>query len=219
MKKWVATFFVLVIIMIAGFGIFVFMNEKEKNKIRWKVEIIHEYINVRDNPSTDSTVIGKAPQGNIYNVLSVNLDHPSYVWYEIEYRKGMSGWIASERNIPYVKEYNNPNYKDDEDAQESYEIDYINPVIKYFDDKYYTYDINSISYDHLEIEDDSEYEITNKLYVEECINYRNFWIQYIVKDSFGNTSKKVQRIVFEVEPDSKGMASLSEIRNKLCQSP
>ena len=109
MKKIIPIFFILALLIVAGFGIFIYKNEQEKNKVRWKVEILHEYINVRDKASTDSTVIGKAYQGNVYNVLSVNLDHHAYVWYEIEYRKGQIGWIASERNIPYVKEYNNPN--------------------------------------------------------------------------------------------------------------
>lgn len=222
MKKILPIFFILALLIVAAFGIFIYKNEQEKNKIKWKVEITKEYINVRDEPNTSSTVIGKAPQGNIYPVLSVNLDHPSYVWYEIEFRKGQSGWIASERNFPYVKEYNNPNFKADSDnstVEDTYEIDYINPIVKYYDAIYHTHDIDSITYDHLEIEEESKYEITNKIYVEECKTYRNFWIQYIVTDSFGNTTKKVQKIVFEVEPNTKGMASLGEIRSKLCESP
>ena len=222
MKKIIPIFIVLALLIVAGFGFFIYKNEQEKNKEKWKVEIIHEYINVRDKAATDSTVIGKAYQGNVYNVLSVNLDHPAYVWYEIEYRKGQSGWIASERNIPYVKEYNNPHFKEnneDKTVEDTYEIDYINPVVRYFENEYHTHDINSIKYDHLEIEEESKYEITNKVYVEECKTYRNFWIQYIVTDSFGNTTKKVQKIIFEVEPDTKGMPSLGEIRKSLCQSP
>lgn len=222
MKKWVAVFFIFVFLIIGAFVFMIYKNESEKNKKTWKVEIIHEYINVRDKASTDSTVIGKAYQGNVYPVISVNLDHPSYVWYEIEYRKGQSGWIASERNIPYVKEYNNPNFKPDEEngsVEDTYEIDYVNPVVKYYESEYHTHDIDTITYDHLEIEEESKYEITNKIYVEECSSYRNFWIQYIVTDSFGNTTKKVQKIVFEKEPSTKGMPSLSEIRTKLCESP
>ena len=128
MKKWVVAFFIFVFLIIGAFVFMIYKNESEKNKISWKVEIIHEYINVRDKASTDSTVIGKAYQGNVYPVISVNLDHPSYVWYEIEYRKGQSGWIASERNIPYVKEYNNPHFKEnneDKTVEDTYEIDYI----------------------------------------------------------------------------------------------
>jgi hypothetical protein len=222
MKKILPIFFVLALLIVAGFGVFIYKEEQERNKIKWKVEIIHEYVNVRDASNTNSTIIGKAVQGNVYPVLSVNLDHPSYVWYEIEYRKGQSGWIASERNFPYVKEYNNPNFKPDEDnnsVEDTYEIDYVNPVVKYYESIYYTHDINSITYDHLEIEEESKYEITDKIYVEQCKTYRNFWIQYVVTDSFGNTTKKVQKIVFEVEPDIKGMPSLGEIRNNLCQSP
>lgn len=222
MKKWVGVFFVFVFLIIGAFGFMIYKNEVEKNKIKWQVEIIHEYINVREKADTSSTVIGKAYQGNIYTVLSINLDHPNYVWYEIEYRKGLSGWIASERNIPYVKEYNNPNFKAEDEngtVEETYEIDYVNPVVKYFENEYYVHDIDAITYDHLEIEEDSEYEITNVIYVEECTTYRNFWIQYIVTDSFGNTTKKVQKIIFEKEPDTKDMPSLAEIRTKLCESP
>ena len=222
MKKILPIFFVLALLIVAAFGAFIYKEEQERKKIKWKVEITHEYVNVRDAANTSSTIIGKAVQGNVYPVLSVNLDHPSYVWYEIEYRKGQSGWIASERNFPYVKEYNNPNFKPDENnssVEDTYEIDYVNPVVKYYQDAYYTHDITSITYDHLDIEEESEYEITDKIYIEECKSYHNFWIQYIVTDSFGNTTKKVQKIVFEVEPDTEGMPSLGEIRTKLCQSP
>lgn len=224
MKKIIIIFFILAILIIAGFVGFVYVNEKDKNQIKWKVEITKEYINVRDAADTSSTVIGKAYQGNIYPVLSVNLDHHAYVWYEIEYRKGQSGWIASERNFPYVKEYNNPNFKENKEennstVEETYEIDYVNPIVKYYESEYYTHDINTINYDHLEIEEDSKYEITNKVYVEDCKSYRNFWIQYIVVDEFGNTTKKVQKIVFEKEPNTKDLPSLSEIRSKLCESP
>jgi len=219
MKKIMPIFLILAILIIAAFGVFIYQKEQERKKVRWQVEIIHEFINVRDNPTTDSNVIGKAYQGNVYNVLSVNLEHHAYVWYEIEYRKGQSGWIASERNIPYVKEYNNPNFSSEDEAKESYEIDYVKPVIKYYDAVYNTYDIDSISYEHLEIEEESEYEITHKIYVEECTTYRNFWIQYIVTDAFNNTTKKVQKITFEVEPDTSNLPSLAEIRSKLCESP
>ena len=171
----------------------------------WKIEIITEYINVRDNHEINSkNQIGKVLMGEKYKVLDIYLDDDKYVWYKIKVNKDVTGWISSNRNNAYVKEYNNPNVGDN--TEESYKkvIDYTYPKVKYKEDVYRVYDIKSISYDHLTIEEENKYTITHKVFYEEHptdTDIPQYWIQYIVTDEAGNTTKKVQKIEFDVEPN------------------
>ena len=66
-------------------------NLRDENKNQ--VEIITEYINIRENPNISSDIIGKVYQGEIYDVLSENTTS-EYMWIEIETSNGIRGYIS-----------------------------------------------------------------------------------------------------------------------------
>lgn len=169
----------------------------------WKVEIAIEFINIREEHNLYSNKLGTVYEGEKYKVLEIYLDDQRYVWYKIKATNDIVGWISSGRNNPYVKELNNPNVDEATYSDETYELDYKKPVVKFKDNVYVVYDINSINYDHLTIEEDSEYKIEHKVYYEEHpkdTDIPQYWIQYIVTDAAGNQTKKVQKIEFDIEP-------------------
>ena len=207
MKKVLALFFVA-ILGVGGFFVYKYLDE-EKNA--WKIEITSSYINVRQDHDMYQAKLGEVAIGEVYKVLDFYSEDPRYVWYKIEIKKDLLGWVSSGRNEPNVKEYNNPNGID------TYEVDYANPIIRFYDEEYVIYDINSINYNHLEITDDSEYKITHQVYREEEPVDRpgpQYWIKYIVTDSFGNTTSKVQRIIFTVEPNKSEVLDFNELKKK-----
>lgn len=212
MKKIIKTaFFLALIIAIAAGGYFAYKSFME-NKNKWKLEILNEYINVRTEPSPYEAKLGTVSEGEVYHVLEMYLEDNKFVWYKINFTKSRNGWIASDRNEPFVKEINNSNFK----GEDAHLVDYALPLIKFFDLEYHTKDLSTITYDHLDISHGFDYELTSQVYIEECQNYTYYWIEYKATDIFGKSSKKLQQIVFEDEPSSKEVASLSKIREEIC---
>lgn len=204
MKK----FFTFILIVILGIGAyFIYKNIQNKKYIEevkkgWYVEIIYDQpINVRDLPSTDGEILGKAKKGEVYKVLDVNTEGKIYYWYKIEY-KGEEGWIASGKKIHWVKDVGNPN-------------DIADPVIKYYDSVYKVVSINDINYKHLEvIEDTDTYTITHKVYheVNPTENIDQYWIEYTITDGAGKSSSKLQKIEFEERPDESQVIDFAEYK-------
>lgn len=197
---------VLAIIIIVAFITQIVVD----NANAWKVEITNDYVNVRKDHSVYETQIDKVYKGDTYKVIEIYLDDPNYVWYKIELDNGSEGWIASGRNEPYVKEINNPNASSEED----YFVDYKSPILRFFEDTYKTESIDTITLDHLEIIEDSEYEVTYEIYKEEepqDVPGPQYWIQYTVVDAFDNKTVKVQRIEFEITPLDDRVLDFSEL--------
>lgn len=197
---------VLAIIIIVAFITQIVVD----NANAWKVEITNDYVNVRKDHSVYETQIDKVYKGDTYKVIEIYLDDPNYVWYKIELDGGSEGWIASGRNEPYVKEINNPNASSEED----YFVDYKSPILRFFEDTYKTESIDTITLDHLEIIEDSEYEVTYEIYKEEepqDVPGPQYWIQYTVVDAFDNKTVKVQRIEFEITPPDDRVLDFSEL--------
>ena len=197
---------VLAIIIIVAFITQIVVD----NANAWKVEITNNYINVRKDHSVYETQIDTVYKGDTYKVIEIYLDDPNYVWYKIELDNGSEGWIASGRNEPYVKEINNPNASSEED----YFVDYKSPILRFFEDTYKTESIDTITLDHLEIIEDSEYEVTYEVYKEDepqDVPGPQYWIQYTVIDAFSNKTVKVQRIEFEINPSDDRVLDFSEL--------
>lgn len=197
---------VLAIIIIVAFITQIVVD----NANAWKVEITNDYVNVRKDHSVYETQIDKVYKGDTYKVIEIYLDDPNYVWYKIELDGGSEGWIASGRNEPYVKEINNPNASSEED----YFVDYKKPILRFFEDTYKTESIDTITLDHLEVIEDSEYEVTYEVYKEEepiDVPGPQYWIQYTVVDAFDNKTVKVQRIEFEITPPDDRVLDFSEL--------
>ena len=104
---------ILGIILIIGTIItiyFLLNNNVEQTNLRddtkSQVEIITDYINIRENPNVSSDVLGKVYQGEIYTILSENNDS-EYKWIEIETSNGIRGYISGVED--YVKRLYTPN--------------------------------------------------------------------------------------------------------------
>lgn len=68
-----------------------------------QIEIITDYINIRENKNTNSTIIGKVYKGEIYTIISEDKES-SYNWYEIQTNNNLKGFIAGKNNdVNYVK--------------------------------------------------------------------------------------------------------------------
>ncbi len=194
---------IIAVIIIASIviGTYLFISNYFSNKNAWKIEITQEGVNIRELHTATSNRLGGANVGTIYEVLETYEEDQKFMWFKVEYENGKQGWIASSRQVPYIKEYNNP---DGEKNDEPVIMDYARPIIRYFEDVYAVYDINSINYEHLEIEEDSDYEISHKVYFEqfpEDSDIPQYWIEYTVIDEFDNMESKVQKITFEITPD------------------
>lgn len=68
----------------------------------FQIEVINDYINIRESANTESSILGEVTKGDIYNVLDI-YGGQNYIWYKINY-KNQIGYIASSRETPYVKE-------------------------------------------------------------------------------------------------------------------
>lgn len=210
-KKKKFPFFTLLILAAILAALIFFGKRYYDNLKAFKVEITQEEINVREEHDLYTNKLAEVKKGNKYNVIDIYLDDPRYVWYKIEYENNRYGWIASGRKNPYVVEINNPNGKGDVEYKE----DYAKPIIKFFEEDYSVLDIESITYDHLTIEDESDYKIKHEIYYEAHPTDRpepQYWIKYTVTDDFGNASTKVQRIIFVNPPDPSTVKDFSELK-------
>ena len=204
MKKII---FVLLILICCFFGIKTWFTKETKVKEEkmmegWYVEISNSYINVREEPNTYSSLLGKVNEGEKYEVLDINLDNGKYYWYYIEFGKNKKGWIASSRTSPYLADYNNP-------------TDIAVPTLKLFDNVYYVDSIDEINYDHLEITDDKDdFKVTHVVYKErtEFGDYQ-YWINYTVTDGAGKTASKMQKIIFLNEPKNNEVLNFDDYKN------
>ncbi len=193
MKQFIRCLLFLGIIGIGVFLFFVFKNhETEKNldeiKKGWYVEVIYNKpINVRKEADENSESIGKVNKGEIYKVLDVETEKSNiYFWYKIDF-KGKVGWIASGKRNFWVNDYNNP-------------TDIVTPEVKFESNTYYVRSIDDINYKHLTIiEDKPNPVITHVVYHEK--DKDQYWILYTITDAVGKSSSKMQRIIFEVNPD------------------
>lgn len=150
----------------------------------WYVEITNEYINLRSETNTYGVVYGKVRKGEKYKALEVKEDD-TYFWYKIRYENDKEYWIANPKATYYLKDYNNPN-------------DITAPILKFYDNTYKTHSIDTITYEHLEIiEDSTDYTLTHTVFKSEDNLY---WITYTIKDKAGHSCSKTQQVIFEVEP-------------------
>ena len=207
-KKVIVLVCFLGLLSFGGYKVYKYIDNEKK---AWKVEIINDFINVRDDKTIWTKKIGEVKKGEIYKVLDIYLDDNTYVWYKISLRKDESGWISSPRKEASVTEINNPNAQDYSEGI----VDYSKPIIKFYTNDYYTHDIDSINTDHLEIIEDSKYTINYEVYFEEHPKDRNtpqYWIKWMVEDANGYKSSKVQRVIFEVNPDKSRVKLFEDLK-------
>lgn len=96
---------ILLLIIIIG----VFSNEPDDKKSILsnprdlyvpQIEVITDYINIRENNSVDSAIVGKVSSGDIFTIVSNDADS-DYNWYEIVTNNSIHGYISG--TSKYVK--------------------------------------------------------------------------------------------------------------------
>ncbi|MBE6155539.1 MAG: SH3 domain-containing protein [Firmicutes bacterium] len=199
MKKAFTLFLILVALGGIGYGIKKVIDQKQEEKRieevkkGWHVEILTEYINVREKADRYSRTMSKVNKGEVYGVIKNDLSDPNLYWYQIEFKDGSTGWIANNTSGTYLKDNNNPN-------------DVAIPIIKFDNEEYHVVSIDDINYDHLKVWDDrDDYKITHIVYheVNKAKKIDQYWIKYTITDKSGKHSSKTQRIIFEITPDEE----------------
>ena len=143
----------------------------QSNKIdssKTQIKVVTKRINIRKEYSVDSEDLGDVYQDEVYDVLDYK-DNGDYYWYKIKTNTGIEGYIASDKNDPYVKLISGI-------------IDLEPPRIM-FEDKYLIFENDNINIDEVGCEDNySECTLT---YEDNGVS-----IEVTATDERGNTSTK-----------------------------
>ena len=70
-----------------------------------QIEVMTEYINIREKKDVSSNVLGKVYKGEIYTIISEDVES-SYHWFEIETTNGIKGFISGKDDYVKVLEVN-----------------------------------------------------------------------------------------------------------------
>lgn len=106
-----STIIKIIISFFVGFILAMFIsiindNKKQKEfdnlEVMYKIKIENEYINVRKNPTTGSDKIYEVLQNEKYEVIDVFTDSKYYNWYKIKFGLRRTGWVASDKEEPWV---------------------------------------------------------------------------------------------------------------------
>lgn len=73
-----------------------------------QIEVMTEYINIREKKDVSSNVLGKVYKGEIYTIISEDVES-SYHWFEIETTNGIKGFISGKDDYVKVLEITNKN--------------------------------------------------------------------------------------------------------------
>lgn len=80
------------------------IRSNERNANIPQIEVITDYINIRNDKDVNSDIIGEVYYGEIYDIISKD-EESYYNWYEIETSNGIRGFIAGKsKDVFYVKE-------------------------------------------------------------------------------------------------------------------
>ena len=186
MKKKIMFLLILITLVVIGIKIYK-TNSKQKFDGNWYIEVTNDYINVRDNHSQYSKLLGKIKKGEKYLVRDIYSDG-AYIWYKID-----KGWISNPKSSnSYLKDYNDPN-------------DLYPPTLKFNEEIYYTESIDTITYYHLECWDDKGYALSYIVYIDNHDKNigTQYWIKYTITDTAGRNVSKTQKIVFAHNPDKE----------------
>lgn len=201
--KKVLQIIVVTIIILLAVNAYIFISQfikRENIKKGWHVEIITDFINIREAADQKSEKIGKVIENNVYKVLDIYLENNEYYFYKIEISDTKVGWIANDKKTrSYLKDINNPN-------------DIATPTIRVPSKTYNVESIEDIDYNHLNVWDDKEnYVVNHEIYYEFLSTQKKYWIIYTITDGVGKTNSAIQEIVFSIEPDDDKTKNFEEL--------
>lgn len=80
------------------------IKKVESHDVLFKVKITAPYINIRSKPTLSANKIHEVVFGEKYDVIEYFDEDPVYTWYKITYQGRRVGWIASDKETPWVME-------------------------------------------------------------------------------------------------------------------
>ena len=198
MKKYI-----LGILMISMLSFFTGCNETktmQENKISYgneynenvfQIKVINDFINIREDASTNNPAIGKVYKDEIYTVLDYTFD-TEYIWFHIKTANNIEGYVASDIDSPYVELLNEKDF------------DYIPPTLNLKVDHFTVLTRNDITLEELnkyiEYSDDSgNVNITWELNTSDYVNNHTFKLTITASDHVGNKTNKVISVEFANE--------------------
>ena len=200
-------FLIILVLLILGAGGYYLYNKKaEESRIAkikegWYIEVVYDYINVRDEATSLSDRITKVKKGEVYKVLDLvdKKKEKECYWYHIELKNGKTGYVCNPKGdnakYKYLEDHNDPN-------------DLYTPKISYKESVYKVDSIDKITYDHLTLWDDhDDYEVTHQVYheKEKCDSksdgIEKYWIKYTITDKSGKSASTTQKIEFNEKPE------------------
>lgn len=87
----------------------VLQTNKRDNTVM-QIEIVNDYINIREEKSVSSDILGKVYKGEIYTVISED-DKSTYHWFEVETSTGIKGFISGQDSYVKLLEFNSESSK------------------------------------------------------------------------------------------------------------
>ena len=75
-------------------------SNKIKDELAFKVKI--EKINIREEPNTQSEILGVVDEGSKFIILDYTSDE-TFIWFHIKTKNKIEGYVASGRENPYVE--------------------------------------------------------------------------------------------------------------------
>ncbi len=164
---------IFITVIIGFIFVYIFKNGDRRNykdTSKWQITITYKELNIRESASTESSILGKVSQGEIYDVMDYAQDS-TYYWYKISTKDGITGYVGSKIDDPYVKESGAIKKSD-------LSIKYYHNYAVFKDDTYNTDEVECIS--------TYGCTITYELLAD---NY----IKYIATDTLGKSVYKTQK--------------------------
>ena len=97
---------IFITVIIGFIFVYIFKNGDRRNykdTSKWQITITYKELNIRESASTESSILGKVSQGEIYDVIDYTEDN-TYYWYKISTKDGITGYVGSKKDDAYVKE-------------------------------------------------------------------------------------------------------------------
>lgn len=71
-------------------------------KVLYEIRIDNDYINVRNQPTTQGEKLFEVLQDEEYEVIEEYLEDEKYNWYKIKFGMRRTGWVASEKENAWI---------------------------------------------------------------------------------------------------------------------
>lgn len=79
------------------------IEKLERQDVLYEIRIVSDFINVRNQPTTNGKKLYEINKGETYSVIDIFEDDSMYMWYKIIFSDRRTGWLASSHQSPWVE--------------------------------------------------------------------------------------------------------------------